>query len=564
MGLLSLDASEWTTSELPGESLDGLPSQRVPQSADEREHIRSLVTALPDVVIPGRTDLEQLARTIVDDEEYLAWTMVLIGSRLWKSRVRQVPFNRRLLLLPHCMRNAKSCPATYNAEGLLCQHCGACLLGNLKTKAEAMGYRVMIAEGSPVVMQWILSGYGDAILGVGCLHSLERAFDKLVSMGIPAMAVPLHASRCRDSQTDLDWLHEMIDTPFDAANQFVSESPVWLHLMRGAAKLFQYQTEPNDDDPLQSTFRIGEDYLGRGGKYYRPFITLAAYDALTGSNCTKQDGEKYVEALPEWVKEMARAVEVFHKASLIHDDIEDNDDFRYGLPALHCSHGLGIAINTGDFLLGHGYRIIADLQSKLPHSEQATQSEIVAEAFRKLSYAHVHLSQGQGAELAWQQNGLDAVSPLDVLKIYALKTAPAFEVAMNLGVLLALASDTVDWPFYRRSEKILARFARHVGVAFQIYNDLDDWKPNTENKRGAGGDLRQDRPTLIRALADSDCNWTCDSFEKTRKQLLKTKIFDKAEQLAEKHLAKATETIPEIGHGDLQRLLLHFVETVSR
>ena len=52
----------------------------------------------------------------------------------------------------------------------------------------------------------------------------------------------------------------------------------------------------------------------------------------------------------------ALAMEVFHKASLVHDDIQDNDPYRYGQETLHRRYGVGTAINVGDYLIGMGYR----------------------------------------------------------------------------------------------------------------------------------------------------------------------------------------------------------------
>ena len=72
---------------------------------------------------------------------------------------------------------------------------------------------------------------------------------------------------------------------------------------------------------------IAYDWLAQGGKRSRPFITLAAYDALKGA-----PGTLSAEGLdlPDGVKRTALAIETFHKASLVHDDIEDDDTFRYG------------------------------------------------------------------------------------------------------------------------------------------------------------------------------------------------------------------------------------------
>ena len=70
------------------------------------------------------------------------------------------------------------------------------------------------------------------------------------------------------------------------------------------------------------------------------------------------------------LKKLAVAVECFHKASLIHDDIEDGDDLRYGTKTLHVEYGVPVALNVGDFLLGEGYRLITELDVDLESSEQ--------------------------------------------------------------------------------------------------------------------------------------------------------------------------------------------------
>ena len=92
---------------------------------------------------------------------------------------------------------------------------------------------------------------------------------------------------------------------------------------------------------------IAYDWLAQGGKRSRPFITLAAYDALKGA-----PGTLSAEGcdLPDGVRRTALAIEAFHKASLVHDDIEDDDTFRYGRETLHRQYGVGTAINVGDYL----------------------------------------------------------------------------------------------------------------------------------------------------------------------------------------------------------------------
>src|SRR5204863_5079784 len=104
----------------------------------------------------------------------------------------------------------------------------------------------------------------------------------------------------------------------------------------------------------------------RAGKRWRPFLSVAAYQALRDTPGA---------ALPEDVRKIAVAVECFHKASLIHDDIEDNDAERYGEKTLHEEHGVAVALNVGDLLIGEGYRLIASCKIS---AEQKAQMILVA------------------------------------------------------------------------------------------------------------------------------------------------------------------------------------------
>src|SRR5581483_4997193 len=178
--------------------------------------------------------------------------------------------------------------------------------------------------------------------------------------------------------------------------------------------------------------------------------------------------------------------EAFHKASLVHDDIEDDDSFRYGRETLHRQYGVATAINVGDYLLGLGYRLVARERKELG-------GDCTADILDRLADAHLKLSEGQGAELLWRDAADKSLTALDALKIYALKTAPAFEAALYAGLRLAGPAE--------KYEKAVTDFSRHLGVAFQILNDLKDWDGDSDNKLIAGQDVLAARPTLLLALA---------------------------------------------------------------
>jgi geranylgeranyl diphosphate synthase type II len=316
-------------------------------------------------------------------------------------------------------------------------------------------------------------------------------------------------------------------------------------------------------DPLAATEAIAYDFLAKGGKYSRPFITLAAYDALTGAKCSRHvDAELECGRLSDTVRRAAISIESFHKASLVHDDIQDSDEFRYGRPTLHIAHGVPTAINVGDFLIGLGYRLVS-------RDTEALGAEAAADILNKLADAHTKLSEGQGAELVWRDNRDKRLSPNDALKIYALKTAPAFEAALYSGLRLAGPADKYAEP--------VAQLAKHLGIAFQILNDLQDWQGDDFNKLTLGGDVLGGRPTVLWALALeglSDANRhelerlvaegeaTPAVFKQIRALFQQAGAFSKALKLVGEHREKAVRVADELEPAALRSLAHHLIDTV--
>ena len=186
------------------------------------------------------------------------------------------------------------------------------------------------------------------------------------------------------------------------------------------------------------------------------------------------------EPIPEDLKKIAVAVECFHKASLIHDDIEDEDAERYGEKTLHEEHGLAVALNVGDLLIGEGYRLIGE--TTVSAEQKAAMLSVAAEGQR-------HLCRGQGAELVWQRNP-EPLKSTQVLDIFRQKTAPAFEVALRLGSIYA------DLEKYAEASEVIGQYSENLGIAYQIRDDLTDL-----GEDGETNDLAGLRPTLLLAVA---------------------------------------------------------------
>ena len=559
----------------------------VPATKDLRELLRTRCRAVADTLDPSlppnKDQLEAISRKILDDEGqpegFLGWMMVILSSCFWETQIQSIPHNRRLFLLPHCLKHAEGCPADYDEFGLACKTCGACSIADFRATAEKLGHKVLVAEGSPIVLKIIVSGHVDAIVGVACLNVLEKAIDKIMLAGIPCMAVPLLSSDCRNTSVDEDWVDQMVRVPHQASDQ---QTRSYLHLLRKSSQLFELDTleqlvpklrsKPTAEigwsepelDPLSATENIAYEFLARGGKYSRPFITLAVYDALKETDATLAAGQEVVEGWSDSILRTAMAIETFHKASLVHDDIEDADQFRYGEETLHRQYGIPTAINVGDYLVGMGYRLVSRDRKELG-------AETAADILDYLASAHQRLAEGQGAELIWRDARDKCLKPIDALKIYALKTAPAFEAAFYSGVRLAgPAEDYLD---------IIKTFSRNLGVAFQILNDLKDFEKDDDNKRQTGSDILGGRPTVLWALAleglkddlrdelvalmDANSRQTpYQRVNRVRQLYFEAGVFKTAYALVEKHQQKAEEIADSVESDELRRLLYYLVDTV--
>ncbi|MBI2928863.1 MAG: polyprenyl synthetase family protein [Verrucomicrobia bacterium] len=453
-----------------------LPKKNIPQTPVERNRILQFVrhyVAEFNPVPPMPLDqLKEHTDRVVEllpcDPIYRDYVGVLLSNEMWRENLASVPYERRLLLLPKCLRVEAKCPAPFDEFGLLCKQCGLCTIQDLQNEAEKLGYAVLVAEGSAIVMSLIQTGKIEAIVGVSCLSVLERAFPYMEAAAIPGVAIPLLQDDCIDTTVDLDWVWDYIHLTSDDQTRRLDLgalreevdfwfTPASLELTMGAAE--------------GETERIARDWLMRAGKRWRPFLTVATYQALrrdTGA------------PLSEDLRKVAVAVECFHKASLIHDDIEDGDAFRYGEKTLHEEHGVPVALNVGDLLIGEGYRLLASC--KAGAEQKAALLRVAAEGQRQLC-------RGQGAELCWARTPQPLTS-LQVLDIFRKKTAPAFEVALRLGALYAGLEP------HEEVETVLKTYSEALGIAYQIRDDLSDLGTNGETNDIAGL-----RPSLLLAVA---------------------------------------------------------------
>lgn len=223
-----------------------------------------------------------------------------------------------------------------------------------------------------------------------------------------------------------------------------------------------------------------------GGKRARPLLTLLFCDACGG---------EVLKALP-----LACAVEYIHTYSLIHDDLPcmDNDDFRRGKPSNHKVYGESFALLAGDGLLTAAFERITDWQKAGLYG-----SDVAVKAVYALS--HLAGSRGMiGGQVVDLLNENNPNADFDTLELMDnLKTGALIEAACTLGCIAAEADDT--------KIEAAAEFARKIGLAFQIKDDILDVTGSLEKVgKLTGSDAQNGKVTYITLLGVEECQKLVD------------------------------------------------------
>jgi geranylgeranyl diphosphate synthase, type II len=204
-----------------------------------------------------------------------------------------------------------------------------------------------------------------------------------------------------------------------------------------------------------------------GGKRLRPALCIAAAEACGGT---------MKSALP-----YACAVECIHTYSLIHDDLPamDNDDFRRGKPTNHKVFGEGIAILAGDALLTQAFEIAA----LAPELKKYSGKEVIYEITH--AAGSLQLIAGQVADLEGEGK---KISVPDLQYIHERKTSALLSCSARLGGMSANCTP--------RQLEALTDFGYHVGLAFQVIDDILDVTQTTEQLgKTAGKDITAQKAT---------------------------------------------------------------------
>ena len=204
---------------------------------------------------------------------------------------------------------------------------------------------------------------------------------------------------------------------------------------------------------------VARHILFAGGKRLRPLLLV-----LSARLCGYED---------DYAKTISSAMEYLHAATLLHDDIVDDAILRRGKTVAHSLYGNATTVLVGDFLLARALAICAD-------SGKIKVIHIISDLTENMSTGEVHQLMRKGDV---------SLTEDEYLEVIRRKTAVLFQAACTVSAVIADAPE--------EKEKALANFGYHLGVAFQMADDLFDYTMDTADLgKEVGADLREGKLTL--------------------------------------------------------------------
>ncbi len=213
----------------------------------------------------------------------------------------------------------------------------------------------------------------------------------------------------------------------------------------------------SSDVPLVE--KIAQYIIESGGKRLRPLLVLLSAKAL---NYNQDDHLK-----------LAAVIEFLHTATLLHDDVVDTSDLRRGRSTANAKWGNAPSVLVGDFLYARAFEMMVELESLA--------------IMNVLSHATAVIAEGEVLQLMNVKN--PDVSEEQYMTVIHNKTAMLFEAASHTGALLCGASDD--------QEAALRDYGKHLGLAFQLVDDVLDYRGDADAMgKNVGDDLAEGKPTL--------------------------------------------------------------------
>lgn len=213
-------------------------------------------------------------------------------------------------------------------------------------------------------------------------------------------------------------------------------------------------------------------FLTIGGKRIRPILTLLGVELY---------GIPKEKAISQ-----ALSIEIFHNFTLVHDDIMDQAPLRRNKATVHEKWNQNIGILSGDVMLIHAYQHLSNIAPA-----------VLPEALELLNKTAIEVCEGQQFDMDFEER--NDVTIHEYIEMIRLKTSVLLGCALQLGAIIAEAN--------KEDKKALYTFGQHVGLAFQIQDDILDLYADPEKfGKQVGGDVIANKKTILHLTALSKAN----------------------------------------------------------
>ena len=251
--------------------------------------------------------------------------------------------------------------------------------------------------------------------------------------------------------------------------------------------------------------------------------------------------------------ELAAVIEFIHTATLLHDDVVDQSTKRRNHKTANTIFGNAASVLVGDFIYSRAFQMMVKINHMKVMEVLANTTNTIAEG-EVLQLLNIHNA---------------SIKDEDYLKVVYYKTAKLFESAAELGAIIGGAHDN--------DIKALAQFGKHMGIAFQLIDDVLDLSGNPEEiGKNLGDDLAEGKPTLpllyamkkgsddqkniIRAAIE---NGGLTELESVLKAVKDTKALEYVKQLAKEEIEKGEKLIQHITSSVYKNTLLTLTQFVT-
>ncbi|MHB1587475.1 MAG: octaprenyl diphosphate synthase [Acidiferrobacteraceae bacterium] len=230
-------------------------------------------------------------------------------------------------------------------------------------------------------------------------------------------------------------------------------------LVKADLALFDTEIERRLSSDITLINQLGRHIIGSGGKRLRPLIVLLSARTLG------YEGERHIQ--------LATVVEFIHTATLLHDDVVDGSKLRRGQATANTLWGNEASVLVGDFLYSRAFEMMVEVGDM-------RAMEIMAETTNTIA-------EGEVMQLLNCRN--PDVTEEQYIKVIRSKTAKLFEAAARLGAVLAHHPRSV--------EDAMGAYGLHLGVAFQLIDDMLDYEAKSSVfGKNVGDDLAEGKATL--------------------------------------------------------------------